>query len=388
MSTKFPEGFGAACRAIDSGDVAAVRRLLAEHPALKDYSDCIAPSWLHKATRDGASIEMMRMLLDLGLNVNKTDEGGQDTPLTEAVGGEHLEAAHFLLSRGADPNLGRPLIGAINIESDELALAFVKLLVEHGADVNRSFPVFGSQEVAIEPLTWAEGQGKTAIADYLRSKGAVAPEGSKPVDNPAPPDLDAEVVAYFQEHFGLVRPGALIEIVPVEPPIAVHCVPAGDGRDCITLFTTGMSEHAMTVPDGQEDYQYAELFVQLPAGWPLTKKLLGDPKHGWPIHWLRQIAKYPHQQQTWLGAPATLFANGDPPRPLAPHLGFTTWLLLPEFDFVSRERRKVQLYRLVPLYTEERELELKKGLPALLRALDRNKVSFVVDLRRKNVARP
>ena len=215
----------------------------------------------------------------------------------------------------------------------------------------------------------------------------MAPE-EKAADKPAPESLSEEIIAHFAEHFGTPKPGALIEIVPVEPAIAAHCIPAGDGRNHITLFTTGMSEQAMTVPKGEDDYRHAELFIQLPAGWPLTKKALGDPKHGWPIRWLRQIAKYPHQNGTWLGGPATLIANDDPPQPLAPGCPFTGWLLRAERDFVSRDGRKIQLYRLTPIYTEERALELQKGIAALLRAFAKRGVPFVVDLKRRNVARP
>ena len=370
---------------IADGDVALVRRLLAECAELKDYSSIATISWLHIAAHYG-SIDMIRMLLELGLSVNKIDDKGGNTPLMQTIGAGHIDAARFLLSHGADPNVDRTLIGAINRESEDLALEFVKLLVEYGADVNRVFPWFDSDDVTFTPLTWAVANEKTAIADYLRSKGAVAPEGPEAAGKRAPKNLSEYVVAYFEEHFGPVRPGALIEIVPVEPPIAVHCVPAGEGRSHITLFTTGMSEQAMKVPQGSEDYRHAELFIQLPAGWPLTKKALADPKHGWPIRWLRQIAKYPHQNGTWLGGPATLIANDDPPQPLGPGLPFTSWLLIAEHDFVSSDGRKIQLFRMLPLYTEERNLEIQKGIAALLRALDRNSVPFIVDLKRKSVA--
>ncbi len=48
--------------------------------------------------------------------------------------------------------------------------------------------------------------------------------------------------------------------------------------------------------------------------------------------------------------------------------------------------RQVQLYTLIPLYPEERKLEMDKGLPALFQGLDRHKIGKVVDLKRPNVA--
>jgi ankyrin repeat protein len=60
------------------------------------------------------------------------DEHGNQTPLTDAIDSGQLEAAKFLLSHGADPNLARALISAINVESEDLALDFVKLLAPNG----------------------------------------------------------------------------------------------------------------------------------------------------------------------------------------------------------------------------------------------------------------
>src|SRR5262249_44595973 len=154
-----------------------------------------------------------------------------------------------------------------------LALQFVKLLVEHGADVNRVFPWYDDWNVTFTPLSWAETNEKTMIAEYLRSKGAVVPS-EEPASRANTPNLADEIVAYFAEHFGPVRPQALIEIVPNEPPVSIHVIPPGEERNHLMLFTTGMSEQPMTVPQGEEEYRFAELFIQLPGNWPLGKKKL------------------------------------------------------------------------------------------------------------------
>jgi hypothetical protein len=370
--------------AVWSGDVELVKTILSQYPELKieDGSD---DTWLDEAARAG-QIKVAKALLDLGFNVNSCRMPEEGTPLNHAIHGKHLDMAQFLLSRGADPKIGRTLIAAINIESEELGLEFVKVLVEHGAEVNRVFPWFGDDKVTFTPYTWALQNEKKEIADYLRFKGAVAP-GENPRKT-APRNLSEEIVAYFEEQFGPVQAQALIEIVPTEPPIAVHVIRPGKGRNHVTLFTTGMSERAMRVPKGSEDYRFAELFIQLPAKWPLTREALADPNYGWPIHWLRSSAKYPHENKTWLGGPVTIIANGDPPERLAPKIKFTCMLLLAEKDFVSRAGRTIQFYRMMPLYTEERDLELSSGSAALMQAFDRCNVPFVVDLKRRNIAKP
>jgi hypothetical protein len=368
---------------LSDNDVAGVRRLLTKHPEYKDGID-EDDSWLTDAAGEG-QIEMVKMLLDLGADVNRATWKGSRTALSGAIHNGHLDMARLLLSRGADPNLGRPLIGGINVEPEELALEFVKLLVEHGADVNRVFPWFGDWDVTFTPLEWAETNEKKAIAAYLRSKGAV-PREPKPATASGPKSLSEQIVAYFAEHFGPVQAQALIEIVPEGPPIAIHVIPPAEDRKHLTLFTTGMSEQPMTVPEGSEDFRFGELYIQLPAPWPLTKKALAKDEHAWPIHWLRWIAKYPHLEETWLGGPATIIANGDPPQPLAPRLPFTSLLLLVDRHLVSADGRTIHFYRLMPLYTEERALEMAEGIGALLRAFDQFSVPFIVDLARPNVA--
>jgi hypothetical protein len=98
------------------------------------------------------------------------------------------------------------------------------------------------------------------------------------------------------------------------------------------------------------------------------------------------IAKYPYDHRTWLGGAVTIIANGDPPEPLAPNVKFTSLMLLAERQFAVGDGRIIQFYRLVPLYTEERVLEIEQGIAALMRAFDQFSIPFVVDLKRQNVA--
>ena len=51
-----------------------------------------------------------------------------------------------------------------------------------------------------------------------------------------------------------------------------------------------------------------------------------------------------------------------------------------------RDGRAVALYSIVPLYTEERDLEKSEGIKALLERLEAHEVGSVVDLTRVNVA--
>ena len=90
---------------------------------------------------------------------------------------------------------------------------------------------------------------------------------------------------------------------------------------------------------------------------------------------------------TWLGGPVTVIDNEDPPQPLGPGVKYTSWLLLAEQSFKRTDGREVQLYRLTPIYRDERDLERRSGPPALLRAFDRFSVPLIVDMNRPSVVK-
>ena len=143
----------------------------------------------------------------------------------------------------------------------------------------------------------------------------------------------------------------------------------------------------MAVPEEHEAYQFAELFIQLPRDWPVDSTSLQDLENGWPIVWLRNLARYPHLNEASLG-PFTIITNADSyGGHLTPNSKFTAILLLAEHMVESEDwDHPVNLYRMMPLYSEEVELHRKSQMTGLLNAFDRHKVSFVVDMNRKNVA--
>jgi uncharacterized protein len=367
--------------AIRAGRIECVRALFLEHPEMVTVSDPFA--WLGIAAHQG-NRDMVQALLEIGCDVN---DGGKlpsmrIRALSTAVDRDEPEIVRLLLENGANPNLNRCVIGAV-VGGKQNSVQLLQLLEQHGADMHRLFPL-GESDKMINALSMATAYGNQPAIDYLLSKGATMPP---PPEATGPQSLDDEIVAYFREHFGPVLPQSLIEIVPSGPQIAIHVVPPDKERTHTTLFTTGMSRQPMTIPEGGDaNYQFAELFIQLPGRWPLGMDDLEDLNYGWPIHWLRQMAAYPHRENTWLGGPVAIVNNGDPPEPLAPNLKFTCLLLLAEAKFTSREGRTVQFYRLSPLYTEEFNLEQREGISALMRAFDEYGVPFVMNPDRPNVA--
>ena len=365
------------------GNVEEVRKLLTARPDLINAYYSLA-TLLHFAA-GGADMSMVEMLVELGSDVNALKETStKQSVLDSAIRGGNLDIIRMLLDLGASPDVGRPVIGAI-IGDKENSLAIVKLLEEYGADIHKVFMHHGFGEL-INALSTAISWEKTDVVEYLRSRNAVLPEQDE--SRPITKTLRDEIIDFFEEDFGPVKQQSLIEIVPSSiPPIDIHVVPSSDERNHITLFTTGMSSQPMTLPaDGDTDYQFAEMFLQLPGDWPLDIDSISDPSIGWPVHWMRSIAQFPHQNATWLGGPVTIFANDDPPQPIAPYSEFTSFLLLAERELEDSKGKMIQFYRMLPLYTDEREFEIKHGIGALLRAFDQQSVPFVIDLNRNSVA--
>jgi len=148
------------CAALYAGDVDAVKRHLQLHPALKDYCNINTPFLISTAAYCG-NLEMVKMLVELGIDINNVGMDGNATALNSAVSFAPIAVTRYLLEKGADPNVGRTLFSAISRENEDEGLELVKLLIEHGADKNRVFHVYDDERLPAEtPLTFAERQGK------------------------------------------------------------------------------------------------------------------------------------------------------------------------------------------------------------------------------------
>lgn len=195
------------------------------------------------------------------------------------------------------------------------------------------------------------------------------------------PQIIEEVVAHIEKHLGPVHK-VFHEIVSDMVHIDVHHVEPSTQRPFHILVTSGMSEAPMSVPPGYPGPKLLELCICLPPDWrylteseaqaegPAAERLY------WPIRWLKTLARLPHEYSTFLGVGHTV-PNGDPPSPVADNVGFCAMLVtLPygtsaEFTVMKARERETWFLGLIPLFKEELELKLNKGLDALEALLDR-----------------
>jgi len=317
-------------------------------------------TWLHYAATEG-NMELVHWFFERGLPLNTTNSS-DECPLSAVVSECGLEAFEWMLAHGADPRLSQaPMISAVSRGS----LERVRRLVELGAEFNFTFG-----RPPRTPLSQAIDFGHVEVADYLRSLNAVMPDGAEAPDRDlgladhAPEiDLHEEIKEYFTYQFDTppLRNG-LQEIVPGSVSVSVWTLVPDEGERTI-IFTSGMSEKPLTVPEGCEEFRYAEVMMYLPADWPVNPELT-DRARSWPWIWLRAIAHYTHERGTWLGDWTTTFANEEPPQPLDPSTQFTGFVLATNFGlegFRSDDGRFVNIVTAMPVYTEELALAQQEG---------------------------
>jgi ankyrin repeat protein len=122
---------------------------------------------LYVASGDG-SIEIVRMLLDKGADVN-TKNIYERTALMEACAKGKKDVVLALLNKGAVVNMTSyekttPLMDAITGEGGDAAADIVKALLDKGADANYAKDGWTC-------LMYAAAQGKTEIVKLLLAKG-------------------------------------------------------------------------------------------------------------------------------------------------------------------------------------------------------------------------
>jgi len=178
---------------------------------------------------------------------------------------------------------------------------------------------------------------------------------------------------FFTRNYGDLNPHVISNVVDDDPPISIQPV---IGKDCLVLYTIGMSFQPMNAPPEWSQFSLAELFIQLPLGWDYSD--IDNPNRAWPIEWLQNIASFPHRQNTWLGGPAMVLGGPDGQGFLSPDNRFSGMLVI-DSHIVYDEKSEIHLYRLMPLYHEEILMDREHGLGELLTAMDRAKISYIVD---------
>ena len=155
------------------GDIRMVQ-YLAERGAEIDMYGLGLPNGLQNAAGKG-HITLTKFLLSAGAELES--DGGHGTALQSAIAGHWPDIVLLLLEHGANPGLvsevrdrkTKPLPSPLLHATMEGHMGIVKLLLEHGADVNAPSWYWGSSNL---PLHTAAGKGDIEILQTLLKHGA------------------------------------------------------------------------------------------------------------------------------------------------------------------------------------------------------------------------
>lgn len=230
----------------------------------------------------------------------------------------------------------------------------------------------------------------------FRHKGG---RGFEPA-TPPPAGHREAIEAHYERHIG-PDPVVWHELVSHLVHIDVYVWAPTDERPVHTLATVGMSDRPMALPQGAARAgirDRAELLLCLPPDWPVpgapyNEGSWADDESYFPIRALKELARLPHEYDTWLGMGHTV-PNDDPPAPLTPGTELCGWLLMPPVTFpielsdLVTPAGGVSFFGLVGLTSDELDLKLARGADALLPGFERHGVSEVLDVSRRSSLGP
>ncbi len=195
--------------------------------------------------------------------------------------------------------------------------------------------------------------------------------------------------AYIEKNFGKIKQ-VLHEKESPDIHVDVYILEQTPGIDATRLVTCGMGARPMPMDDSLREVcpDRLELMIELPPEWPLDMASLEDECNYWPVRVLKILARFPFEQNTWLG-----FDHSIPwPQPFADNTKLCGVLLsIPGVQKIEQSRievspgKKIQLFQIIPLYQEEMDYKIKYGADKL-EELFGDDFSYVVNPTRPNTA--
>ena len=220
-------------------------------------------SALHFAAREG-QLDAIRELVEGGADVNLQSAGDKTPPITEAIINGHVDLAKYLLDHGANPKIANadgltPLYATIDIrwranawypqptiaEEKTDYIAFMKDLLDHGADINARlgrklwFRKFRYGDDWVDPngatAFWRAAQANDLAAmRFLASRGADTKLAT--VKGVSPLMVGAGIG--FEYQLTNIVPDSRLEAVKYLVEEAGNDVNAKDEKDYTTLHGT------------------------------------------------------------------------------------------------------------------------------------------------------
>jgi len=258
--------------AVKSKDIDTLKTMLSAHPELlgctlfcPPFEGSTLTVLLHLAGNSNTP-ELAKLALTHGADVEAICTFTEDTPLDTAASAGSVEVVRLLLEAGAKVDgqidcVTSPLISALSLarqDKDDVKRCdeVVRLLVEHGANVNRLH-----RNMHLTPLDIARMWRRDEIQAFLIEHGAVG-EPREPVDLSDTPG--AGILLHVECRAGHVL------------PVRIQCPQAGgeiDFRQVIvnTKYRLVFSHGLFKTTD-----PHIELYCVLPVRWPANQEVVSS----------------------------------------------------------------------------------------------------------------
>ena len=166
----------------------------------------------------------------------------------------------------------------------------------------------------------------------------------------------------------------------------IMVIPPSEEKNYYKLITIGMGAYKMNVPSQLKDYEMdrAELVIYLSPDWNMD---FSKEKNGWVISLLKQIARLPIIEKSWIGFGHTISHNDA--ESYARNTKLSSSILVDAIDkngeqlsLDLKNKGKINFYQVFPIYKEELEYKMQYGAKKLFEKL--GNANLVVDVNRKN----
>ena len=187
-------------------------------------------------------------------------------------------------------------------------------------------------------------------------------------------DILGFVRLHIDQYFGVYSEMIHDDSDP-EYPLDIVIIAPRLEHDYYTLVTIGLSRCRMNFPEErrEEKLERAELLINLPRDWKLTKADCREERWSWPIRMLLATARFPMEDPEVGLESRTTLMEGEDGVPFAKDTDLRGAILLwpgpfgqDAFACCLPDGEEVNFYQVIPLYREEIQYKLERGADALL----------------------
>ncbi len=190
--------------------------------------------------------------------------------------------------------------------------------------------------------------------------------------------------------------------------VDIHILAATEKRPYQVLFTTGMSDLPMTLPeeaewDVRKTHERAELFCILPKEWKLSGHK--NPEEAerclWIVSALKKAARYPHMCKSWLGSGHSLqFTEDNQPFSDGTQMCAAVFIQSNDSDFDGKygndlgvlrtsDSSYINLLNFIPVYEDELNFKIENSADDLFMKLYGETLTdlsqLIINMNRENV---